>query len=89
MTASFARSPLGGKKSSVVAVRMTDEQKFDLERRAHELGMSSSEWVEKLAAVALYGLQHVLECERSRTERVCGLFTDTQAAVQAGQGSAS
>lgn len=72
----FARSPMGGKKTSIVTVRMTDEQRFDLDRRAHELGMSSSEWLEKLSAVALYGLQHVLESERARTEKVCGLFTE-------------
>ena len=72
----FARSPLGGKKTSIVTVRMTDEQKMDLERRAHQLGMSSSEWMEKLSAVALYGLEHVVESERTRTQKVCGLFTE-------------
>ncbi len=70
-----ARSPLGGKKNSIVTVRMTDEQKFDLDRRAHDLGMSSSEVIERLCAVMLYGLEHVLESERTRTQKVCGLFS--------------
>ncbi len=77
----FARSPLGGKKSASVTLRVTDEQKFDMDRRAHELGMSTSEWLEKLSAVALYGIDHVIKSERSRTEMVCGLF-DTKTGGQ-------
>jgi hypothetical protein len=70
-----ARSPLGGKKSAVLTLRVTDEMKFDLERRAHECGMAASEYIERVLAINLYGLQHVVESERARTEKVCGVFT--------------
>ena len=70
-----ARSPLGGKKSAVLTLRVTDEMKFDLERRAHECGMAASEYVERVLAINLYGLSHVIESERARTEKVCGVFT--------------
>lgn len=71
-----ARSPLGGKKSAVLTLRVTDEMKFDLERRAHECGMAStSEYIERVLAINLYGLHHVVESERARTEKVCGVFT--------------
>ena len=72
----FSRSPIGGKKSAVVSVRMTDAQKDDLDRRAHELGMSASEYTERVLAVALYGLEHVLSVEQERTRQVCKLFTE-------------
>lgn len=73
--AALARSPLGGKKTATVTIRMTDEQKFDLERRAHELSMSTSELLERLSAVMLYGLDHVQRMEQERTAMVCGLFS--------------
>lgn len=78
LTTTLARSPLGGKKNSTVTVRMTDEQKFDLDRRAHELGMSTSEVLERLSAVMLYGLEHVQMVEQKRTAMVCGLFSAEQ-----------
>lgn len=74
-TQQYARSPLGGKKSSVLSIRMTDEQKMDVERKAHVMGMSASEWAEKVLAVATYGLEAVVNSERERTEKVCALFT--------------
>ncbi|MBQ0917481.1 hypothetical protein KBW71_03430 [Hydrogenophaga aromaticivorans] len=80
-TEQFARSPLGGKKSAVMSIRMTDEQKMDMERQAHLCGMSASEWAEKNLAVALYGLEAVIDSERMRTEMVCGLFTQSVAKV--------
>jgi phosphohistidine phosphatase SixA len=73
--ANFSRSPLGGKKSAVLSIRVTDEHKMDIERKAHEVGMSASEWAEKVLAVAAYGFDAVVESERLRTEKVCALFT--------------
>lgn len=76
--AALGRSPLGGKKTATTTVRMTDDMKLDLDRAAHELSMSTSEYVERLLAVALYGIDHVLKSERMRTEMVCGLFANTE-----------
>lgn len=69
----FARSCIGGKRSARVEARVTDEMKFDCQRKAHELGMSESDYIERLLAVALYGIDHVLSVERERTKQVCGM----------------
>lgn len=76
--AALGRSPMGGKKTATTTVRMTDDMKLDLDRAAHELSMSTSEYVERLLAVALYGIDHVLKSERMRTEMVCGLFANPE-----------
>lgn len=68
----FARS-VGGKRSARIEARVTDELKMDLARKCHELGMTESEFIDRLVAISLYGLDHVLSIERRRTELVCGL----------------
>lgn len=77
----FSRSPMGGKKSAVISIRVTDEMKMDMERQAHLCSMSASEWAEKNLAVALYGLESVIDSERSRTEKAVGLFTKAMTEV--------
>jgi hypothetical protein len=69
----FARSALGGKKSSRVEARITDETKFDLARRCHELGLTESDYLASLIEVSLYGAEHVLSVQRTRLKEVCGL----------------
>lgn len=79
----FARSTLGGKRTNKCEAKITDEMKFALERRAHELGMTISDYLERLLAVNLYGIDHVLNVERERTTKVIGLSADwTQGAGQ-------
>lgn len=72
----FARSPLGGKKNSTVTIRMTDEQKSDVDQAARRLGMSTSEFIEKLVAISIYGLDEVVEAERHRANSVAGWLKD-------------
>lgn len=79
----FARSSLGGKRNSKVEARVTDDMKADLEQRCHALGMSTSDYIERLLAVSLYGIDHVLTVERERTAKVCGLSGLDQRGVPA------
>lgn len=58
-TTAFGRSLLGGKKTSDVKSRISDEVKYELQRRCHELGVSESEYVSHLIEVSLFGLDHV------------------------------
>ena len=73
-TPMFARATLAGtKRSARIEARVTDETKMELARKCHELGMTESEFLERLVEVSLYGAEHVLSVERERTARVCGL----------------
>ena len=69
----LGRSPLGGKKTARVDVRITDETKFDLARKCHELGISESDFVCTLIESSLYGMDHVLKVQRDRLLAVRGL----------------
>lgn len=69
----FARSLSGAKRTAKVEARITDEMKFDLQRRCHELSMSESDFLDRLIAMALYGFEHVRSLEQTRLEQVCGL----------------
>lgn len=69
----FARSVLGGKRTDRIESRVTDEMKLDLKRRCNHLGMTESDYIERLVAVSLYGIEHVQMIERTRIEEVCGL----------------
>ena len=69
----FARSVLGGKRTDRIEARVTDEMKIDLKRRCNQLGMTESDYIERLVAVSLYGIEHVQMIERQRTEQVCGM----------------
>lgn len=70
----FSRSSLGGKKSSEVRARVTDELKFSLQRRCNELGITESEYIDTLLSVSLYGEDKVLTAQRARVEAVAGLW---------------
>ncbi|MBX3653228.1 MAG: hypothetical protein KF686_03525 [Ramlibacter sp.] len=71
----FARSSIGGKKSSWAGGRVSDELKLDLARRCHELGVTESQYVERLLALSLYGFDHVVNVERDLTKKVAGLWS--------------
>jgi hypothetical protein len=73
LEAALGRSPLGGKKTARVDVRITDETKFDLTRKCHELGISESDYVCTLIESSLYGVSHVLSVQEARLAQVCGL----------------
>jgi hypothetical protein len=73
-TPAFGRSMLGSKKTSDVKARITDESKFALQRRCHELGVSESEYVSHLIEVSLFGLDHVEMMRREQLNAVVALF---------------
>lgn len=72
----FSRSPMPGKRSSEVKARVTDELKFDLARKCHELGITESDYIDRLLCVSLYGLDHVLELDRQKTTGIMGKLHD-------------
>ena len=61
----FARGS-GGK-------RVTDETKMALARRVHELGMTESDYLDRLICCNLFGVDHVLSIEQERIKQVVGL----------------
>lgn len=72
----LSRSPMPGKRSSEVKARVTDELKFDLARKCHELGITESDYIDRLLCVSLYGLDHVMELDRKKTTSIMGKLSD-------------
>lgn len=68
----FSRSTLPGKRSSEVKARVTDELKFDLQQKCHEMGITESDYIDRLLAVSLYGMEHVLAMDAKKTKGVMG-----------------
>lgn len=68
----FSRSPLPGKRSSEVKARVTDELKLELARRCHELGITESDYIDRLLCISLYGLDRVLELDRQKSTSIMG-----------------
>lgn len=68
----FTRSFNGPKRSARIESRVTDETKFDLARRCHEIGMTESDYVAQLVEVSLYGFEHVTSVQAGRLRLVCG-----------------
>lgn len=83
--AMFSRSPVGGKRTAKAEARVTDDTKEALRRKCHELGLSESDYIDRLICVSLYGIDHVLNLERQRTVMVCGLSATSQQKQGAGQ----
>lgn len=73
-TPMFARSPIGGKRTSDVKARVSDETKLALQRRCGELGMTESDFIDRLLCVSLFGLDKVLSAESEKTRNVVGLW---------------
>ncbi len=74
MSALFSRSSIGGKKSSEIKARVSDETKLALQRRCHELGITESEYLDKLVNISLFGIDEVMEAERKRAQGIVGLW---------------
>jgi hypothetical protein len=70
--AQFSRSTLGGKKNSWAKARVSDELKFDLARACHQLDVSESEFIERLLAARLYGIDHVRNVAQQKLDAVVG-----------------
>ena len=70
----FARAAIGGKKTAEIKARTSDEVKLTLARRCHELGMTESEYIDRLVAMSLFGVEHVISVEQQRTKAVAGLW---------------
>ncbi len=68
----FSRSSLGGKKSSDVKARITDETKFALQKRCAELGITESDYIDRLLCVSLFGIEQVIKAEKTKTEGIVG-----------------
>jgi hypothetical protein len=70
----FSRSILGGKKSSKLEARVSDELKESVRRRWNDLGFSSeSEYLEHLATIDCFGKEHVRMMLERRLGMVSGL----------------
>lgn len=78
----FSRSILGGKKSSKLEARVSDELKEGVRRRWVDLQFSSeSEYLEYLATVDCFGKGHV----RMVQERRLGLVSSLSDSAQTGR----
>lgn len=67
----FARAIIGGKKTEKLEARCSGELKEAVRRKWHDDGFSSeSEWLEMLAAVAVFGYDHILSVQEERLKRV-------------------
>lgn len=70
----FSRSAIGGKKSSEIKARVSDETKLTLQRKCHELGITESEYLDKLVNISLFGIDHVMEIEQDKANTIAGLW---------------
>lgn len=77
----FARSILGGKKTSKLESRVSDELKEAVRRRWHDRGYASeSEYLEMLALVDVFGKEHVRSMFVQHVSMVCGLSDESTTA---------
>jgi hypothetical protein len=74
--AQFSRSTMGGKKNSWAKARVSDELKLDLARVCHKLDVSESEFIERLLAARLYGIDHVRNVAQQKLEQVVGKWPE-------------
>lgn len=70
----FSRSPMPGKRISDVKARVTEETKIALQKRCAELGITESDYIDRLLLVSLFGAEEVLKMEREKTEKVIGAW---------------
>lgn len=70
----FSRSGTShfGKLTSEVKTRLSEDEKADLMRASHLVGMSESEFVREIIRIRLYGLEHVQRIAAERLEAVAG-----------------
>lgn len=80
----FARSTMGPKRTSKIEARVADDTKFALARRVHELGMTESDFLDKLVCCTLFGVDHVVSIEQERIRQVMGLSAQVQTGASHG-----
>ena len=70
----FSRSGTShlGKLAADVKTRLSEDEKADLMRASHLVGMSESEFVREIIRIRLYGLEHVQRIAAERLEAVAG-----------------
>lgn len=70
----FSRSGTShfGKLTADVKTRPSEDEKADLMRASHLVGMSESECVREIIRIRLYGLEHVQRIAAARLEAVAG-----------------
>lgn len=68
----FARSAMGGKRSARIEARVTDETKFALAQRCHQIGITESDFITNLVELSLFGYEHVASVQQDRLRMVCG-----------------
>ena len=66
----FSRSGTShfGKLTAEVKTRLSEDEKADLMRASHIVGMSESEFVREIIRIRLYGLEHVQRIAAARLE---------------------
>ena len=70
----FSRSLVGGKKTAKLEARVSDELKEAVRRKWVDAGFGSeSEYLETLAAVDVFGRDHVRMVMDRRIAAVCGV----------------
>lgn len=73
----FSRSTMGGKKTSKVEARVSEDLKFQLSRIWREAGYASeSEFVEKVLSHVVYGPKAVEERQRAMTAPILNPFRE-------------
>lgn len=68
----FARSAMGGKRTARIEARVTDETKFTLAQRCHQIGITESDFIANLVEMSLFGYDHVASVQQDRLRMVCG-----------------
>jgi hypothetical protein len=63
---------MGGKRSARIEARVTDETKFALAHRCHQIGISESDFIANLVELSLFGYEHVASIQQERLRQVCG-----------------
>lgn len=63
----------GAKRTCKVEARVTDELKFELQRKCHEIGITESDYLDRLLSISLFGFEHVASLEQQKLQKVCGL----------------
>lgn len=69
-----SRSPMRGKRIADVKARVTEETKVALQKKCAELGITESDYIDRLLLVSLFGAEEVLKMEQEKTEKVIGAW---------------
>lgn len=61
-----------GKRTETVKTSVTLDTRQDIDRRAHELGVSASQYVHEVLLIHLYGRDAVLSIHAERLDAIAG-----------------